>query len=110
MNDFEQSYACLNKLFEHRTRLAICVLLTRFDRITFSRFKELLKETDGNLGAQLRKLEDAGYLTVDKEFSERRPVSWYAITKIGRNALKQHLTNLEALIGEPQIKTQLKKG
>ena len=58
--------------------------------------KLLLQETDGNLGAQLRKLEDAGYASVTKEFAERKPVSWYAITASGRRALKDHLAALEA--------------
>src|SRR5438876_12282724 len=37
----------LDRLLEHRTRLAICVLLVRHDAISFSRFKELFDETDG---------------------------------------------------------------
>lgn len=89
----------LDKLFEHRVRLAICVLLTQSDVINFSRFKELLEQTDGNLGAQLRKLEDAGYVTVDKRFEGRKPVSWYALTKVGKNALQAHIKALQAVTG-----------
>ena len=94
-----QGYAGLDKLFEHRTRLAICALLARFEKISFSRFKELLKESDGNLGAQLRKLEDSGYVEVSKEFVNRRPVSWYAITVSGKHALTQHLSSLNSIVG-----------
>ena len=75
----QKEFMRLDKLLEHRTRLAICALLQRYDRINFRRFKELLNETDGNLGAQLRKLEDADYIKVEKRFEERRPVSWYKI-------------------------------
>lgn len=89
--------AQLDKLFEHRVRLAICVLLTQSDRLSFSRFKELLDQTDGNLGAQLRKLEDAAYISIDKQFAGRKPVSWYALTKTGRKALKAHLSALQAM-------------
>lgn len=94
-----QHYQQINKLLEHRTRFAICALLQRHDQIAFSRFKQLLKETDGNLGAQLRKLEGAGYITVSKEFLDRRPISWYAITDSGKNALEQHLKGLQAMLG-----------
>ena len=87
----------LDKLFEHRVRLAICVLLTQSDAVNFSRFKELLEQTDGNLGAQLRKLEDADYIAVDKRFEGRKPVSWYAITRTGRNRLDHHLAALRQL-------------
>ena len=41
---------------EHRVRLTIAVLLARHGEISFSRFKELLELTDGNLGAQFRRL------------------------------------------------------
>ena len=50
----------LDRLLEHRVRLAVCVLLSRYDRLSFSKLKELTDETDGNLGANLKKLEDEG--------------------------------------------------
>ena len=89
-----------NRLLEHRTRLGICVLLARNDTITFSRLKALLKETDGALGAHLRKLEDEDYLVVKKEFRDRKPTSWYSLTRDGRKALETHLEALEKLIAE----------
>ena len=88
----------LDKLLEHRTRLGICVLLSRNDTLSFSRLKVLLEETDGSLGAHLRKLEDDGYLAVEREFRDRKPVSWYALTRIGREALKAHLGVLARVI------------
>ena len=90
----------LDRLLEHRVRLAVGVLLTRYDRLSFSRLKELTDETDGNLGANLRKLEEEGYLTVAKEFVERKPVSWYAITAKGRRALRSHLDALGRVIAQ----------
>ncbi len=57
--EFPQRLAALDTLLDHRVRLAICVLLSRYDRLSFSRLKELTGETDGSLGAHLRKLEDA---------------------------------------------------
>jgi DNA-binding MarR family transcriptional regulator len=96
----------LDDLLQHRARIAAAVLLARHDRLSFSRLKSLLDETDGNLGAQLRKLEDAGYVKALKEFQERRPVTWYALTTRGKRALTQHLANLERLIkrarGKPE--------
>lgn len=97
------SLASLDKLLEHRSRLGACVLLSNADRLSFSRLKELLKETDGNLGAHLRKLEDAEYVTLDKKFENRRPVSWYALSKQGREALKRHLQALEVLIKQSSV-------
>jgi DNA-binding transcriptional ArsR family regulator len=91
--------AALDPVLQHRTRLGACVLLSGADAFSFSRLRELLEETDGNLGAQLRKLEDAGYVAVRKEFVDRRPVSWYGLTSAGGRALRAHLAALEALIG-----------
>ena len=91
----------IDRLLGHRIRFAICALLSRNERLSFSRLKALLDQTDGSLGAQLRKLEDAGYLSVRKRFENRRPVSWYAITDAGRTALDAHLAALRALIDGP---------
>ncbi len=88
----------LDALLQHRTRFGACVLLAKTTALSFSRLKELLGETDGNLGAQLRKLEDAGYLEVRKEFQNRKPVSWYSLTPSGRTALNVHVQALQALV------------
>jgi DNA-binding MarR family transcriptional regulator len=88
----------LDPLLQHRSRLGAMVLLSGVDAMNFVRLRELLKETDGNLGAQLRKLEDAQYVNVKKEFSDRKPVTWYAISRSGQAALKNHLAAMESLI------------
>ena len=88
----------LDALLQHRSRLGACVLLSGADALSFSRLKALLDETDGNLGAQLRKLEDAGYVAVKKEFVERKPVSWYSLTSLGKRSLKSHLNAMDALV------------
>ena len=88
----------LKGLLEHRIRLAICVLLSEHDAMSFSRLKQVLEETDGSLGTHLRKLEDAGYLAIEKTFRDRRPVTWYQLTNQGRANLKQHVAHLARLI------------
>lgn len=90
----------LDPLLEHRIRLAVCVLLTRADEIRFSRFKDVLDATDGNLGAQLRRLEEAGYLELRRTFEKRRPVTWYRLTDPGRAALERHVRALNQLLGD----------
>jgi DNA-binding MarR family transcriptional regulator len=87
----------LDPLLQHKSRLGAMVLLSGSD-LTFSRLRELLDETDGNLGAQLRKLEEAGYVLVNKQFVDRKPVSWYTLAPAGSKALKSHLKAMEALI------------
>ena len=89
----------LDPAFEHRARLAIAVLLARHGEISFARFKQELALTDGNLGAQLRRLEDDDYLQLRRDFVERKPVTWYALNREGRKALDRHLAALRAVIG-----------
>ena len=88
----------LDALLEHRSRLAACVLLSKQDQLSFSRLRDLLDESDGNLGAQLRKLEDAGYISAHKEFVDRRPVTWYRLATRGRKALRAHLDAMASVI------------
>jgi len=90
--------ARIDDLLEHRVRLAICVLLSRHDAFSFTRLRELLRETDGSLGTHLRKLEDAGYLSVERTYRDRRPVSWYRLSAKGRRQLEGHLDSLTQLI------------
>jgi DNA-binding PadR family transcriptional regulator len=96
--EFAQRLAALDTLLDHRVRLAICVLLSRDERLPFALLKELTAETDGSLGAHLRKLEDAGHLTVKKEFVGRKPTSWYSLSPKGMNALAAHLEALTSLL------------
>lgn len=93
----------LDPLLQHRSRLGALVLLSSVDAMNFTRLKNLLGETDGNLGAQLRKLEEAQYIDVRKEFADRKPVSWYSLTAAGRKALKAHLKAMEAVIKSADV-------
>jgi len=93
----------LSKLLTHRTRFGICVLLSIHGKLSFRRLKDLLDESDGSLGGQLRKLEDEGFINIEKEFRNRRPVTWYKLTKIGESELKKHLDSMEKIIIKSKI-------
>jgi DNA-binding MarR family transcriptional regulator len=93
----------LDALLQHRARLGAMVLLGAGDEINFSTLRALLKESDGNLGAQLRKLEEADYIAVKKEFQDRKPASWYSLTPTGRRALKSHLAAMESVVRSAEV-------
>ena len=63
-----------------------------------SYLKEKLALTDGNLGAHLRALEDAGYIAVEKTFVERRPKTFVAASASGRKAFAAHVAALQAIL------------
>ena len=90
----------LDQLLLHRLRLGACVLLSQADLVSFSKLRDALEATDGNLGAQLRKLEEAQYIAFKKEFMDRKPVTWYSLTDKGRAALKRHFDALSNMMDD----------
>ncbi len=73
-------------------------VLVSVDEAEFKFLKEKVNATDGNLSVHLRKLEEAGYITVKKNFIERKPVSRYKITSKGYRAFEAYIQNLENLL------------
>jgi len=88
----------LDKVIHERMRLGLISALAANDRLSFTELKNLLNTTDGNISVHARKLEDAGYLTCEKSFKGRMPLTEYAITRDGRSALERYLNHMEALI------------
>ncbi|MDQ3372740.1 MAG: transcriptional regulator [Acidobacteriota bacterium] len=79
-------------------RLGIISALAANKSLSFTELKNLLNTTDGNISVHARKLEDAGYLSCEKSFNGRVPLTEYKITKQGKNALMKYLNHMEALI------------
>lgn len=94
----ETPAANLDRVIHERTRLAIVSALAVSDSLTFRELKELLGASDGNLSVHARKLEDAGYISCAKSFSNRLPKTEYRLTASGRRALEKYLDHMEALI------------
>lgn len=94
-------YRQFDPLIHSRIRLAVLAILVSVEDAEFTYLREQVKATDGNLGAHLRKLEDAGYLQVAKYFADRKPVSRYRITRAGRDAFGRYVDSLERLLGTP---------
>ncbi|HYL62175.1 MAG TPA: transcriptional regulator [Candidatus Methylomirabilis sp.] len=89
----------LNPVVHGKLRLALLSLLSGVDAADFVWLRAKTQATDGNLGAQLLKLEEAGYVTVEKRFVLRKPQSRYRITEAGRQALTDYVRALKQLLG-----------
>ncbi len=89
----------LNPIVHGRLRLAVLSLLSGVEEAEFSWLRAKTEATDGNLGAQLLKLEQAGYVVVEKKFVLRKPQTVYRITKAGRRAFMEYIKALKKLIG-----------
>ena len=88
----------LDKVIHERMRLGMISALAANEKLSFTELKNLLATTDGNISVHARKLEEAGYVTCEKSFRGRTPLTEFAITTPGRRALEKYLDHMEALI------------
>jgi DNA-binding PadR family transcriptional regulator len=89
----------LNPVIHGKLRLALLSLLVGVEEAEFTWLRTKTGSTDGNLGAQLLKLEEAGYVEVEKKFVLRKPQTLYRITENGRQALSEYVQALKQLLG-----------
>jgi DNA-binding MarR family transcriptional regulator len=91
----------LNEIIHQPIRLQIMATLVAMEEgneVDFTYLRNLLKVTDGNLGAHLRKLEEAGYITINKTFVERKPRTFISATNEGRKIFQEHVAALKAIL------------
>ena len=84
-------------VFGNKLRVAILAALVT-DAKTFRELKEITGATDGNLGAQLIKLEECAAVASDKKFVNRKPQTTYQLTDFGRNMFREYVELLEKVI------------
>src|SRR5579863_4028386 len=89
----------LNPVVHGKLRLALLSLLTTVEEAEFTWLRTRTGSTDGNLGAQLARLEEAGYVAVEKKFVQRKPQTLYRMTEQGRQALAEYVHALKQLLG-----------
>jgi len=69
------------------------------EQVDFVHLRKILDLTDGNLGAHLTKLENAGYVKVEKTFIARKPRTFISATGKGLDAFYEHTAALKKIIG-----------
>jgi DNA-binding MarR family transcriptional regulator len=89
----------IDDVIHGRMRLGIMAYLADAEAADFNELKALLQATQGNLSVHLRKLEEAGYIEIEKSFLNRKPLTRARITAPGRKAFAQYLEALGKLIG-----------
>lgn len=88
----------LDELVHGRVRLGIMSYLSSVGTAEFNELKTKLQLTDGNLSVHLRKLEDGGYVHVDKSFVGRKPLTRATLTDAGRAAFVRYLEAISRLV------------
>ena len=98
MDSFKRLVEALDPLLHERGRLAIVSALAAAPRLTFTELRDALEMTDGNLSVHLQKLEEKGYVRIEKQFVGRRPQTSCQLTRAGRLAFTSYLDHLEAIV------------
>jgi len=78
--------------------LSSLIALNAGEKVDFTYLRKVLNVTDGNLGAHLTKLENLGYIEVDKTFVARKPRTFINATDKGRDAFDKYITVLKQII------------
>ena len=90
----------LDPLLHSQLRLGVMSLLISVDSAEFTFLKEKTNSTAGNLSVQLDKLSEAGYITIEKSFKGKKPLTTCKITKQGIKAFEEYVNTLKQYIGK----------
>lgn len=88
----------LDPLLHSQLRLAVMSLLLSVESAEFTFLKEKTQSTAGNLSVQLDKLSEAGYITTEKSFKGKKPLTTCRITAKGIKAFEDYVTILKQYI------------
>jgi DNA-binding MarR family transcriptional regulator len=87
----------LDELLSHPVRFSIVAMLTAAVRAEFSFVRDRVEVSDSVLSKQVRALEQAGYVKVDKGFVGKRARTWLSLTREGRSTFDRHLSALGSI-------------
>jgi len=85
-------------LLHQSVRSKLVSLLISNSELPFKALKESLHVTDGNLSSHLSKLEEAGYIAIEKSFVGKRPKTTIKVTDRGREAFSNYINELKCFI------------
>lgn len=95
-DDFDIEH--IDEVIHGRLRLGIMAFLSTAGSADFNALKAKLQATDGNLSVHLRKLEEAGYVAIEKRFVGKKPLTTIALTEEGRAAFIRYLDAMARLV------------
>lgn len=95
-DDFD--IAAIDDVIHGRLRLGVMAYLSTAGSAEWGELKARLQATDGNLSAHLRKLEDAGYVAIEKSFVGKKPLTRVILTEAGRTAFIGYLDTMAQLV------------
>ena len=88
----------IDDVIHGRLRLGVMAYLSSASPAIFGELRDKVGATDGNLSTHLRKLEEAGYVAIEKRFEGRRPQTRVHLTEGGRKAWLAWLDRMQAIM------------
>jgi len=98
MNALKRLVEDLDPMLHERGRLAIVSSLAAVDSLTFTELRDSLGMSDGNLSVHLQKLEEKGYVILNKQFVAKRPQTTCIPHQRRPQGLIKYLDHLEAIV------------
>ncbi|MBL7825929.1 MAG: transcriptional regulator [Saprospiraceae bacterium] len=92
----------LDPLLLSQLRLAVMSFLVVTREAEFNTLKEKTQATAGNLSVQISKLQEAGYVTVEKSFKQNYPLTVCKITPEGIAAFELFFERLQGYVDPEQ--------
>lgn len=88
----------LDPLLHSQLRLGVMSILISSESAEFTYLKDKTNATAGNLSVQLDKLSEAGYISIEKSFNGKKPLTTCKITKKGIKAFEEYVNALRGYI------------
>jgi DNA-binding MarR family transcriptional regulator len=88
----------VDEILLSKIRLGVIAELLTSQWVAFADLLRVTQTTNGNLGAHLAKLIEAGYVNEEKTFVNRRPQTRYRLTPTGRAAFVDHVREMQELL------------
>ena len=88
----------VDRVIHAPARLAIMAVLAACESADFVYLRNATSLTQGNLSAHLLKLEEAGYITIEKRFQDKKPNTLCRLTDKGSAAFKQYRAQVARLV------------
>ncbi len=93
-------FAGIDRVLHEPARMQITALLYMLESADYTFVMNQTGLSWGNLSAHLSKLEEAGYLNIEKSFKGKRPNTTLRLTEAGREAFKTYAQNMRALFAD----------
>jgi len=94
------SLADIDRLVHEPARLAVVALLYVVENADFTFIMHQTGLTWGNLSAHLTKLEEAGYIRIEKTFKGKRPNTSLRLSLEGREAFRQYMQRMKKIFSD----------